>query len=110
MDILIRAIHLYFIFMLGRFILNLYIGSKKVSKANKNKEEDNQNINNWHERVKKIKKELNMLEMVKDEVCEAYLQREKAYQVVEDDKTHYFCSWECRQKYIEEKKKKNMAV
>ena len=48
--------------------------------------------------------------MVKDEVCEAYLQREKAYQVVEDDKTHYFCSWECRQKYIEEKKKKNMAV
>lgn len=41
------------------------------------------------------------IEMVYDEVCEVYVPKKKAYQVVEEDKTHYFCSWECRQKYID---------
>lgn len=41
------------------------------------------------------------IDMVCDEVCQKYVEKTKAYQVVDEDKTHYFCSWECREKYIE---------
>lgn len=41
------------------------------------------------------------IDMVYDEICQVYVPKSKAYQIVEDDKTHYFCSWECRQKYID---------
>lgn len=107
MDIFIRIINLYFIFILGRFILNVFIAFKMNSKISKEKDIDKSNYrNSWHERVDNIKKETNMLEMVKDEVCGTYLEREKAYQLVEDERTLYFCSWACRKKYIDEKNKK----
>jgi len=46
------------------------------------------------------------IEMVQDSYCNKYVQKEKAFQVVNNEGiTHYFCSWDCRQKYIEENKK-----
>jgi YHS domain-containing protein len=43
--------------------------------------------------------------MVKDEVCSTYLPREQAVRDVIDGKEQFFCSEECRRKFIEQKKK-----
>lgn len=40
------------------------------------------------------------LDIVTDEYCNKKLPKEDAYIAVVDDEKHYFCSWECRQKYI----------
>lgn len=42
-----------------------------------------------------------IVEVVKDECCGAYVPKDKAYQIVDEDgNTHYFCGWDCRQKYM----------
>jgi len=43
--------------------------------------------------------------MVKDEVCNTYLPREDAIKEVHRGKEYYFCSNECRKKFLESKKK-----
>lgn len=40
-------------------------------------------------------------EMVEDEVCNTKVEKDKAYRVVKDGVEHFFCSWECRQKFLE---------
>lgn len=108
MDIVFRILNMYLLFMVGRMIFNLIISAKnQSSKSKRSREESPQSINpnNWNARVNKIKEEINVYETVKDEVCDTFLQKNQAYIAVEDDKNHYFCSWECRQKYIDEKKK-----
>lgn len=44
------------------------------------------------------------IEMVEDIHCGTFVPKHKAFQVVEEEKIHYFCSWECRQNYIDSKK------
>ncbi len=45
-------------------------------------------------------------EMVIDPVCQKKIPKDDVYIAVIDDKRHYFCSWECRQKFIADRKKK----
>lgn len=42
------------------------------------------------------------IEIVQDIVCGNDVPKHKAYQVIRDNGTHYFCSWNCRQKFIAE--------
>ncbi|NIO49889.1 MAG: YHS domain-containing protein [Candidatus Aminicenantes bacterium] len=42
--------------------------------------------------------------MVKDEFCNTYLPKENAIRQVYEGKEYYFCSSECRQKFLEQKK------
>jgi YHS domain-containing protein len=42
--------------------------------------------------------------MVKDESCNTYLPKEDAIREVYKGKEYYFCSSECRQKFLEQKK------
>jgi uncharacterized protein len=42
--------------------------------------------------------------MVKDETCNTYLSREEAILENVDGKDYYFCSQECRRKFLEERK------
>ena len=42
--------------------------------------------------------------MVKDEICNTYLPKEDAVKEVYKGKEYYFCSSECRQKFLEQKK------
>jgi YHS domain-containing protein len=42
--------------------------------------------------------------MVKDEVCNTYLSKDEAILEKIDGEDHYFCSQECRQKFLEERK------
>lgn len=38
--------------------------------------------------------------MVKDEVCNTYIPREEALREVRDGREHFFCSEECRKKFL----------
>jgi len=42
--------------------------------------------------------------MVKDEFCNTYLPKEDAIREVHEGKEYYFCSIDCRQKFLEQKK------
>jgi len=42
--------------------------------------------------------------MVKDETCNTYLPREEAILEKAEGKDYYFCSQECRRKFLEQKK------
>jgi len=42
--------------------------------------------------------------MVKDETCNTYLPREEAILEKADGKEYYFCSQECRKRFLEQKK------
>jgi len=41
--------------------------------------------------------------MVKDEICNTYLPKEDAIKEIYEGKEYYFCSNECRQKFLETK-------
>lgn len=47
--------------------------------------------------------------MVKDEVCNTYLPREDAIRESIDGMDHFFCSSECRDKFLQQKKEKDRA-
>ena len=51
--------------------------------------------------AEKKKKRVASGEMVKDPVCGTYVDKESAITVRNGDQTLYFCSYECRKKYIE---------
>lgn len=110
MEIVFRIINMYLFFIFGRMIFNLVISLKnKSSRTNIDSKEKVQSANNWNAQIHKIKDEINTHEMVKDEVCDTFVKKEQAYIVVDDnEEKHYFCSWECRQKHIDEKKKANV--
>ena len=42
--------------------------------------------------------------MVKDSVCNTYLPKEDAIKEIVEGKEYFFCSKECRQKFLESKK------
>jgi len=44
--------------------------------------------------------------MVKDEMCNTYLPKEDAIREISEGKEYFFCSAECRKKFLEAKKSK----
>lgn len=40
------------------------------------------------------------IEKVHDPVCGADLEKKDAYRIVKDGVEHFFCSWECREKFL----------
>ena len=51
--------------------------------------------------AEKKKKRIESGEMVKDPVCGTYVEKDSAITVRNGEQTLYFCSYECRKKYIE---------
>jgi YHS domain-containing protein len=43
--------------------------------------------------------------MVKDDICNTYLPKDDAIKETSEGKEYYFCSQECRKKFVESKKK-----
>jgi uncharacterized protein len=43
--------------------------------------------------------------MVKDEICNTYIPKEDAIREVREGQEHFFCSQECRKKFLHSKKK-----
>lgn len=42
------------------------------------------------------------IEMVKDQLCGTFVAKDKAYIVRTGGQDHYFCSWECRERYADQ--------
>jgi len=45
--------------------------------------------------------------MVKDEACNTYIPKEEAIREVIDGQEHFFCSKDCRKKFLEQRKRPN---
>lgn len=60
-------------------------------------------INLTREEESNAKKEI-PLEMVEDAFCGKMIEKSQAYQLARGSNILYFCSWNCREKYIEEHK------
>ncbi len=90
MEFAIGLINLILIFIIVRSLLTLFYQSRVVSnKAN----------NALSEEEKPVVKEV-IKEMVKDEVCNRSIPKKEAHILVQGEDKHYFCSWECREKFL----------
>jgi len=61
----------------------------------------NDNKKKAEKEAQEKKKRVDSGEMVQDPVCGTYVDKESAITVRNGDKTIHFCSYECRQKYID---------
>lgn len=81
------------IFVLAGFILyKLIMGDHK--KKSLNKEKRTQDL-------------IDSGEMVKDPVCGTYVSTETDIRAKDEDQTYYFCSYECRDKFLQHKKQED---
>ncbi|ABR46883.1 hypothetical protein Amet_0658 [Alkaliphilus metalliredigens QYMF] len=98
MDFMMSMVRIMVIFYMVRMIFSAF-SRRKNGRAEVEKEKDAAHIN----RVTEEQQEKTAIETVYDKVCDVYLPKDKAYQVVEQEGTQYFCSWDCRQQYIHQK-------
>lgn len=49
-----------------------------------------------------LKKNEPVVEMVVDEICGKSIKKDEAYRVFKDGKEYFFCSWECREKFLKQ--------
>ncbi len=76
----------WLILILAGFILwKLFTGDKKRKKAQEKEDKESLLVTG---------------EMVKDPMCGAFVSKDGDIRVREGDKVHYFCSYECREKYV----------
>lgn len=97
MEMLENFFRFFIIFFTIRTVFNIIFVAKPF-----NRQKFESNTEGAPDLNEKLVEKEAAIDMVFDEMCEVYLPKTKAYQVVEDDRTHYFCSWECRQKYIDQ--------
>lgn len=98
------------IFLWGLFTFTMYIlRIRKVMRQYKNNP-NIQGIQIVNGKVHVIEKENNIVDakireetkdLVQDPVCHAEIEKTSAYRIVKNDTDYYFCSWECREKFLE---------
>ena len=81
LSILFRILGLVFLTWVFRRVLNFFLGASKSNRA-----KDNSAIDSKH--------------MVKDPVCGMYMDSRLAVRVDKKSEEFYFCSEECKQKYL----------
>ncbi|TYO93912.1 transcriptional regulator [Desulfallas thermosapovorans] len=81
-------------FLLIFLIINGIFNYMAISRARKQA----QKIEEENAKLKLQVKE--QIEMVTDNICGRTLPKSDAYVLAGDETRHYFCSWECREKYI----------
>jgi len=105
MEGVIELVRLFIIFFTIRIFLNSIFKGVIIRKQVYNQKSVNDLEDSRRFSEEDISK--GAVDMVYDQVCQLYLPKTKAYQVVEEEETRYFCSWECRQHYIETRDIKN---
>lgn len=92
MGVVESILNFLLIFLIINGIFN-YMAISRARKQAQKMEEENAKL-----RVQvQVKEEI---EMVTDNICGRTLPKSDAYVMAKDDTRHYFCSWECREKYI----------
>ena len=49
-------------------------------------------------------------EMETDIICGQEVEKEKAYRVIKDEKEYFFCSWECREAFLDKKSQEEGSI
>lgn len=94
-----------------RIIFNLIVKIKSRRELRKHMNKYNSTANNKRkEQFAKSTRPREFIEIVEGEYCGTKVPREDSYIAVIDDERHYFCSWECRQKYLEEMRQKEENI
>lgn len=76
----------------------------KIGYALKNKKKLQEDLKKINEKQMESQEEkVPVIETVIDPICNQEIDKDKAYVVVEEKDRKYFCSWDCRQKYIKDK-------
>ena len=108
MDLILNlflVIILVSLFNLARYVFKI----RKILKMHK----DNPNIQGIsiiNGEIKVIEKNLGtnevniepVKELVDDPMCGVKLEKKDAYRIFKEGKEYFFCSWECREKFLEE--------
>jgi len=78
------------VFLIASSVFN-YFAFARARKAAEQAKED-------HAELKlEVKEEI---EMVTDNICGRTLPKSEAYIIAKDNQKHFFCSWDCREKFI----------
>nr|WP_307992187.1 YHS domain-containing protein [uncultured Niameybacter sp.] len=110
MELIIDVIFYFFLSMMLLSLFNLIrytIKIRKVIKMNK----DNPNIrgisivNGEIKVIEKVPPTVQVVQekpkdLVIDPICGKELLKEEAYRILKDGKEYFFCSWECREKFL----------
>lgn len=101
MEMVNSLLRITMIILLFRAIFTI-ITSINVSKKMKQTQQNTAMINEQlAEQNKKQQDEL-LDRLVQDDYCGKTIEKEKAYIIRSDGHLRHFCSWECRQKFIQE--------
>ncbi len=104
-NIVMSFFNFVIMFFVFKFILSIFAAYqvyRKEKRVVSRTKEIGVNTNN-DTRIKNGKG--NNLEVVHDDICDTFVLKDDAYIAAIGDERHYFCSWECRQKYIDNIKK-----
>ena len=91
MENIVGFLSIFLIFIVIRRLIKALIKDKATTQTNEGEIVDK----NKEVYVEKI-----VIEMVKDEVCGRSIPRTEAQILVKDNKKYYFCSWDCREKFM----------
>lgn len=90
-----------------RLIFTMFIRIKSRRNLRKKMKAYTDTVNSKKDDTDKTMQPREVVETIKGEYCGTIVPKKDSYIAVIGDEKHYFCSWECRQKYIAEMEDKN---
>jgi YHS domain-containing protein len=95
MDIVIGFLKLLIVYFLFKSFFDILAFSRRRLKIKSNDlQANNKNVD------KPQVEEKEAVNMVVDRICGRVVQRSESYIIVKDGIEHYFCSWACREKFV----------
>ena len=103
---LLKILTIVLLVRFGLSILTDILVTRKMKKAEKNAIRlDSRDLEMLKQKMEEqdSKPQLHPAEdnMVRDDYCSKPIEKSKAYIIYKNNQYHHFCSWECRQKYLE---------
>lgn len=96
---IVRSIlNILIFYIMARFLFSIF-AFMNMAAQNKKAEQEPKRKSEFLEAVNDVE-----YEIVEDEHCNLKIPKHEAYIAVIDDVEHYFCSWECRQKFLAQRK------
>ncbi len=96
MEIVIGFLKILIVYFLFKSLFDIFMFSRGLSKI---KSRELQQANNTNAGGPQVE-EKEAVKMVVDRICGRVVPRSESYIIVKDGIEHYFCSWACREKFI----------
>ena len=100
-NIVMNFFNFVIMFFVFKFILSIFAAYKVYSKEKRAVSQKNEIGVNTNNDTCIEDDESSKPEIVHDDMCDTFVLKDDAYIAAIGDDRHYFCSWECRQKYID---------